>query len=393
MSMMQPLMLEAIIRDCEYYLNDLEALNDFLDNIEDVCEDKTGNPIDIVIEGGCQTTTPPPPTTTTATTTTATTPTTTTTAPCPCIDVVFMVDASNSMGATDFQIVIDYMKLILGELDIRDGCTEVGLMSFSSEVHVKVELGTNNDKDDLIDNKADALIFEAALTQTEKAIDELNAMLTARARGGDCQKVAVLLTDGMSTDWRATLDSMVQLYIDHPDIKVVVIAVEDPDMDDRPRPDQVRAIATGVAEDNLIEVGDFGSLTTTLAAQAAAMIQAANGPQGCTQWALVGTGDTSDGNSYVGVYETNTPLDPGRGACYGQDVYIHTSGDYWLGKFSSSGTEAWMVVVGLTSGQCVDPTPAAALLNFGATLPNETGLWTEIGVAEGTSTMRAVCYN
>ena len=54
-----------------------------------------------------------------------------------------------------------------------------------------------------------------------------------------CNDVVVLITDGMSTDWAATLDSMIDLYDEFPETKTIVVAVMDPDMNDMPRPDQV----------------------------------------------------------------------------------------------------------------------------------------------------------
>ena len=51
--------------------------------------------------------------------------------------------------------------------------------------------------------------------------------------------IGVMITDGMSTEWRQTMASMIDLYEAHPDVKMVVVALEDPGIIDRPRPDEV----------------------------------------------------------------------------------------------------------------------------------------------------------
>jgi len=44
----------------------------------------------------------------------------------------------------------------------------------------------------------------------------------------------------MSTEWGKTLKSIIDTYTSYPEAKTIVVAVEDPDMNDMPRPGQVR---------------------------------------------------------------------------------------------------------------------------------------------------------
>ena len=45
-------------------------------------------------------------------------------------------------------------------------------------MHVKVPLGTNNDKEELIDVKTNGMEYESGGTNTHLAIEELTSMLT-----------------------------------------------------------------------------------------------------------------------------------------------------------------------------------------------------------------------
>jgi hypothetical protein len=77
----------------------------------------------------------------------------------------------------------------------------------------------------------------------------------------DAVKIGAILTDGRSTDYDELLASLVVLFHTHPDAKLIVVSVDDPVDFNALQPSEMRAMATGFGDENLIQVTNFDALS------------------------------------------------------------------------------------------------------------------------------------
>jgi hypothetical protein len=56
------------------------------------------------------------------------------------MDVVFVVDASGSVGPIDYLIILNFVSRVVGMLDVDSGLVRVGLLMFGSESRVVFNL-------------------------------------------------------------------------------------------------------------------------------------------------------------------------------------------------------------------------------------------------------------
>ncbi|CAL1530590.1 unnamed protein product, partial [Lymnaea stagnalis] len=131
----------------------------------------------------------------------STTPSTTdaTTVFCPGkADIVFVVDASGSIGETNFQIVLSFVTNITAVLT-SEGQSDVrfGMVVYSERVTEVFNLNTFNTIQEIQKAIATAPYF-ASFTRTDKGLDLAREMLTSEGRV-NASHIVILLTDGIST--------------------------------------------------------------------------------------------------------------------------------------------------------------------------------------------------
>lgn len=61
-------------------------------------------------------------------------------------DIVFIVDASGSVGATNFQKTLDFVKTMVNGFPIGPTETHIGLITFDSKVYLQFHLNKFTDK-------------------------------------------------------------------------------------------------------------------------------------------------------------------------------------------------------------------------------------------------------
>lgn len=65
-------------------------------------------------------------------------------------DVVFILDASGSVGPEDFSLLLTFVSNVLEEWDIDQEQIRIGMLRFATDHEVLFQLKEYDDKDDLI---------------------------------------------------------------------------------------------------------------------------------------------------------------------------------------------------------------------------------------------------
>jgi Mg-chelatase subunit ChlD len=165
------------------------------------------------------TTTPKPTTTTTPTTTTPTTTTPTTTpkptpppiqAACSSgADILFILDASGSIGYSNFTKIKEFLVTLILALDLEGGKIRVGVLTFSNNAESSNAINLNRFTDRLgLVAGIRALMYSAGTCNTADALRYARTVMFTPGNGdrSGFSNVVVLVTDGASNDQTATLN-------------------------------------------------------------------------------------------------------------------------------------------------------------------------------------------
>ena len=121
------------------------------------------------------------------------------------IDLVFVLDASGSIGPSNFQLIREFVANISTILDIGPDNSQVGVIVFRSSASVQFHLNTYSDMDDLLSAIA-ALPYTGGGTNTAAALNLVltQGFLGARPTSQGVPRVVMVVTDGLSNDRNAT---------------------------------------------------------------------------------------------------------------------------------------------------------------------------------------------
>jgi len=157
--------------------------------------------LDGILEEVCVTT--PIPTTTS---------TTTTPAPAPgCLgqaDVLFILDASGSIGYVNFETMRNSMSAIVNDLDVDSGRVRISLITFSDQATLRFNLQRYTTRRQIIDYLAQ-LPYTQGTTNTAAALDMAVAEGFVGERPG-VTNIAIVFTDGGSNDKSRTITSAIR---------------------------------------------------------------------------------------------------------------------------------------------------------------------------------------
>ena len=124
------------------------------------------------------------------------------------IDLIFVLDASGSVGSSNFELMKDFTADVVRNLDIGLDATRVGLIRYSSGVNVQFNLNTHMTSASLL-QAIDAVTFTGGGTNTADAIlsciGQFDTSLGARPRSNGISRVAIVVTDGFSNNQAATI--------------------------------------------------------------------------------------------------------------------------------------------------------------------------------------------
>ncbi|XP_078694790.1 collagen alpha-6(VI) chain-like [Branchiostoma floridae x Branchiostoma belcheri] len=170
---------------------------------------------------------------------------------CPAkLDVVFVLDGSGSVGYDNFQRMKSFVKRVVGGFVIGPSETQISVFQYSHFVVQELALDTYGSING-INQAIDAVMYQGGGTATGLALYEMRQYGFSLANGGrpGARRVAILLTDGMSTDSvdkhaMAAWQAGISLY--------VVGIGSNVDMNE--------LLAIGGTPDNVFSLGNFGQL-------------------------------------------------------------------------------------------------------------------------------------
>ncbi|MEE6466246.1 hypothetical protein FKM82_006883 [Ascaphus truei] len=118
-------------------------------------------------------------------------------------DIVFLIDESSSIGATNFQLTRVFLHKVVSALDIGLNNVRVAVVLYSDEPRLEFNLNTFTDKYDILDYIT-KLPYRGGKAHTGTAIDFLRKKLFSKQNGGRAhqgvQQIAVVMTNGHSVD-------------------------------------------------------------------------------------------------------------------------------------------------------------------------------------------------
>ena len=128
-------------------------------------------------------------------------------------DVVFVIDTSGSIGSSRFQLIREFTANITTELIRNSPRSAVGVILFASTAYIRFTLQTYTNLSSIL-SAINQLPYSGGGTDTDEA---LTLLLSAAQNGvlglrNDSSKVAIIITDGQSSDQSATLLAAAALH-------------------------------------------------------------------------------------------------------------------------------------------------------------------------------------
>lgn len=118
------------------------------------------------------------------------------------MELVFVIDSSESVGPENFEIVKDFVTALVDRVTVGNGATRVGLVLYSLEARLEFELTSYTSKQD-VKHAVRRMAYMGEGTHTGTAIRKASREAFRSARPG-VSKVIVVITDGQ-TDEREPL--------------------------------------------------------------------------------------------------------------------------------------------------------------------------------------------
>ena len=122
------------------------------------------------------------------------------------LDIVFVLDASGSIGQSNFVIMRDFVKSIISNFEIGADKTRVGVIRYASSASIVISLGSVNNAL-LLNTSIDNIAFTSGGTATHLALNLLeDAFSNARVNEG-VPRIAIVFTDGVSNSPSSTVQA------------------------------------------------------------------------------------------------------------------------------------------------------------------------------------------
>ena len=122
------------------------------------------------------------------------------------LDVVIILDASGSIGSSNFQLMKNYIINMLAAFNISPVNTRVGVIRYSSSASIVIPLGLYSNYFQLR-SAINSIRYTGGLTYTNLALNLLStAFATARVDEG-VPRVVIVFIDGQSSSRTATVQA------------------------------------------------------------------------------------------------------------------------------------------------------------------------------------------
>ncbi|CAC5383706.1 unnamed protein product [Mytilus coruscus] len=130
--------------------------------------------------------------------------------PCPVCsakaDVVFLLDSSGSVTATNFKKILEFIKGVVSKFSVGPNDIQVGVDTFQDTVKSEFKLNQYHDKNNLI-TAIGNIVYQTGGTKTGPAIKFMttNSFSTAAGHRTGVPKICIVITDGKSNNKANTL--------------------------------------------------------------------------------------------------------------------------------------------------------------------------------------------
>lgn len=174
------------------------------------------------------------------------------------LDLVFVIDSSESVGPDNFDIIKDFLNSLIDRVSVGPNMTHVGIVLYSHINMVISSLQQQLSRDE-VKAAVRRMAYLGEGTYTGSAIDRANAVFRA-ARPG-VRKVAVVITDGQldKRDVVRLEDAVRDAHSNEIEIFVIgVVSQSDPFYEDFKR--ELESIASEPDEDHVYLISDFRTL-------------------------------------------------------------------------------------------------------------------------------------
>ncbi|PAA60469.1 hypothetical protein BOX15_Mlig019589g1 [Macrostomum lignano] len=119
-------------------------------------------------------------------------------------DLLFILDASGSIGSSNFQLMKQVLIAVANKLTIGPAATQVAVITFSSRINEKIEFGQHSTLSSLT-SAIKALSYTSGGTNTNLALDLVGSTFqSARPLREGFPRLLIVLTDGESNNPEAT---------------------------------------------------------------------------------------------------------------------------------------------------------------------------------------------
>ena len=172
------------------------------------------------------------------------------------IDLVFVLDASTSVTAPNFELMKDFVKDFLFIADIDNGNVRVGIIIYSTEDYVQFQLNTYSSKVEIFD-AIDNIPYRYGSTNTADALNTMRTEMFTRANGDrpNVPNICIVVTDGVSNiNSRRTIPEAEQARAEGIHIYAIGIGLTDTT--------ELDGIASQPASENSFAVQEFSELRT-----------------------------------------------------------------------------------------------------------------------------------
>ncbi|ESO97407.1 hypothetical protein LOTGIDRAFT_115133, partial [Lottia gigantea] len=117
-------------------------------------------------------------------------------------DVVFLLDASNSIWGPDFKKQLEFVQNIVSMFRIGEQWTRVGLATFNSKVQVQFQLNSYLNKTALLEAIGNVEETYGDATDTASAVRYMRKYMFSKRHGSrkKVPRVGVVITDGQSSN-------------------------------------------------------------------------------------------------------------------------------------------------------------------------------------------------
>jgi Mg-chelatase subunit ChlD len=170
------------------------------------------------------------------------------------IDLTFVLDASTSVTQANFELMKDFVKDFLRIADIDNGNVRVGVLIYSTEVHLQFQLNTYRTKGQIFD-AIDQIPYRYGSTNTADGLKTMRTQMYTAVNGDrpGVPNICIVVTDGVSNiNSRRTIPEAEQARAEGIHIYAIGIGLTDTT--------ELDGIASKPVDENRFAVQEFSEL-------------------------------------------------------------------------------------------------------------------------------------